>query len=196
ITTLVAGHPRAANVACGGTAVFSVVPTAGLTGLTYQWRRNLVPLTNSGHVTGATSQTLSINNACNADEGYYDVVLSDGTILEPSQLAQLSISTVSGAETPSEGPQPAFSIRATGPNPTSGPVSFRYNSTMPRQVTIGIYSATGARIRTLVRGMASGSGTVTWDGNLESGARASAGIYFLRVEAGSMHESRKIVLVR
>jgi len=196
ITTLVAGQPRATNVACGGTAVFTVTPTPGHPSLTYQWRRNLVPLANGGNVSGATSQTLIIDNACNADAGYYDVVLDDGTIVEPSQLATLGISTVSGVETPAEGPQPAFSIQAAGPNPTSGAISFRYNAAAPRHVLIGIYSATGARIRTLVRGMASGSGTVTWDGNLESGLRAPAGIYFLRVETGEIRESRKIVLVR
>src|SRR6185295_8525223 len=119
-TTLVAGHPRNVTIACGGTAVFTVTPTAGMSGLTYQWRRNLVALTNNGHVAGVNTQTLSINNACDADVGYYDVILSDGTIIEPSQLALLTVSTVSGVEAPGEGPPRALSIRAAGPNPFQG----------------------------------------------------------------------------
>lgn len=197
ITTLVAGQPRAANVACGGTAVFTVTPTPGHPSLTYQWRRNLVPIANGGNVSGATSQTLTINNACTADAGYYDVVLDDGTIIEPSQLAQLGVNTtISSVETPSEGPARAFSIRVAGPNPFSGRMSFRYSAAMPLRGTIAIYNAAGMRVRTLTQGMVSGSGTVTWDGDLDSGARAPAGIYFLRAEVGSILESRKIVLVR
>lgn len=199
-TTLVASHPRAATIACGGTAVFTVTPTAGQTGLTYQWRRNLVPIGNGGNISGATTQTLTVNNACYADTGYYDVVVTNtgggGTIVEPSQLAHLGITTVSAAGPPSEGPARAFSIRVAGPNPFSGRMSFRYNAAMPQRATIAIYNAAGARVRTLTQGVVSGSGMVTWDGNLDSGARAPAGIYFLRAEAGSIRESQKIVLIR
>lgn len=204
ITTLVASHPRNATIACGGTAVFTVTPTPGMTGLTYQWRRNLVPIANGGNVSGATTQTLTINNACYADAAYYDVVVTNpaggggggGPIVEPSQLAQLNITTVSAVETPSEGPARAFSIRVAGPNPFSGRMSFRYNAAMPLRTTIAIYNAAGVRIRTLTQGVVSGSGTVVWDGDTDRGARAPAGIYFLRAEAGSIRESRKIVLVR
>jgi hypothetical protein len=195
-TSLIGTQPRGITVACGGTAVFSVTPTAGLTGLTFQWRRNLVPLTNSSHIAGATTQTLTINNACSADSAYYDVLLSDGTILEPSRLARLNISTISGVETPSGGPQRAFSIEAAGPNPFSGNTSFHYAAAKPLNSTIAIYNAAGARIRLLAAGVVFGSGTVTWDGRMESGVRAPAGIYFLRVEAGSIRESRKVVLLR
>ena len=196
ITTLVAGQPRDVTVACGGTAVFSVAATGPLAGLTFQWRRNLIPLANSGHVAGATTQTLSINNACVADSGYYDVVLSDGTILEPSRLARLSVNTISGVEVPAEGPPRAFSIQAAGPNPFVGQTSFHYVAAKPLYATIAIYNAAGARIRSLAKSVLSGSGTVTWDGETDAGARAPAGIYFLRVEAGSIRESRKVVLVR
>lgn len=192
--SLIAGHPRNATIACGGTAVFSVVPASP--GLTYQWRRNLVPLTNSSHIAGASTQTLSINNACTADAGYYDVVLSDGTIIEPSRLAQLAVSTVSGVEAPSEGPPRAFSIQAAGPNPFVGQTSFHYAAAKPMHATIAIYNAAGARIRLLTKSVLSGSGTITWNGDTDAGARAPAGIYFLRVEAESIRESRKVVLVR
>jgi hypothetical protein len=124
------------------------------------------------------------------------VVLSDGTIIEPSRLAELTVdTTISGVET-GDGPRPAFSIRAAGPNPFSGNTAFRYAAAAPLKATIAIYNASGARVRTLVAGVVSGSGTVRWDGNTETGARAPAGIYFLRAEAGSIRENRKIVLVR
>jgi hypothetical protein len=44
--------------------------------------------------------------------------------------------------------------------------------------------------------MVSGTGTVRWDGTTSVGVRAPAGIYFLRAEAGSIRENRKVVLLR
>jgi len=42
----------------------------------------------------------------------------------------------------------------------------------------------------------SGPHSITWDGTVQSGTRAPAGIYYLRVEAGALRENRKIVLLR
>lgn len=193
---LIGYQPWDVTVACGGTAVFSVVPTGPLAGLTFLWRRNLIPLTDNGHVTGSTTQTLSIDDACDADAGYYDVVLSDGTVLEPSRLARLTMTTIAAVEVPSEGPSRPFSISAAGPNPFSSRMSFHYAAAVPQHATIAIYNAAGAKIRSLRQGMVHGSGTIAWDGDTDTGARAPAGIYFLRAEAGSIRETRKVVLVR
>jgi len=195
-SSLIGGQPRDLTVACGGTAVFSVTPLVPPGTLSYQWRRNLMPLSNNGHVTGATTQTLTIDNACVADSGYYDVVLSDGTIIEPSRLARLRVDTATGVEGPTGAPQRAFSIVAAGPTPFESGTSFRYAAAKPQHATIAIYNAAGARIASLADGVLAGSGTLTWDGRTGAGARAPAGIYFLRAEAGSFRESRKIVLLK
>ncbi len=183
-------------MACGGTAVLSVNPTVPHGPLTYQWRRNMIPLTDTGHIAGATTPTLTVNNACDADSGRYDVVVSDGTIVQPSRLARLRVATTTSVNDDPVGLQRPFSLEVTGPNPFGRSTSFRYSMAKPQQIAIDIYNATGAKIRSLSRGLATGSGTVTWDGNTNSGSRAPAGIYFLRFEAGNALESRKVVLLR
>jgi FlgD Ig-like domain len=202
ITTLgvggVGGGPRDQTVGCGATAVFTVQPRVPVPPtLTYQWRRNLVPITNNGHFAGVTTPMLSIQNACTADAGYYDVVLSNGTIIEPSRLAQLTVvATTTGVEGGDETSPLAFSVRLAGPNPFIGSTSFRYVTVKPQRASIAVYNAAGAKVRTLVDDIVSGSGVVTWDGTSDAGSRVPSGIYFMRAEAGSVRESRKVVLLR
>ena len=197
ITTLIWTPPRDQTVGCGATAVFTVQPTVPAPAtLTYQWRRNLVPLVNDGHFAGVSTPMLTISNACTADDGYYDVVLSDGTIVEPSQLARLAVVTTTGVESGEEASPLAFSVGPAGPNPFLGGTSIRYSTATPRRASIVVYNAAGAKVRSLVDDILSGSGVVTWDGTTQGGVRAPSGIYFLRVEAGSVRESRKVVLLR
>src|SRR5690349_7263616 len=156
----------------------------------------MVPLTNGPHVAGATSPTLTITNACTPDAGNYDVVLSDGTILEPSQLARLDVTTAVTGVGQTDVAQVPFSIELAGPNPFGAKTSFQFRAAKPQYARIVVYNASGAVVRTLVDGMLSGAGAVTWDGTTRTGARAPAGIYFVRVEAGALRESRKVVLLR
>ncbi len=93
-------------------------------------------------------------------------------------------------------PQRAFSLEAAGPNPFGGSTSFRYSMAKPVQVTIDIYNAAGAKVRSLTKGLMSGSGTSSWDGTTSTGMRAPAGIYFVKFRAGSVQESRKVVLLK
>jgi hypothetical protein len=177
--------------------VFTVAPTTPVPAtLTYQWRRNLVPLTNGPGVSGATSPTLTLTNVCTADAGYYDVVLSDGTIVEPSQLAQLFVTTAVTGVDVADASQVPFSFQLAGPNPFGAETSFRFSAAKPQRATIVVFNASGAVVRTLVDGMVSGAGTFRWDGTTRTGARAPAGIYFVRIEAGALRESRKVVLLK
>ena len=43
----------------------------------YQWRKNTVPLTNGGNISGATTATLTVNPVAAADAGHYDVVATN-----------------------------------------------------------------------------------------------------------------------
>ncbi|MCX7879279.1 MAG: immunoglobulin domain-containing protein [Ignavibacteria bacterium] len=59
------------------TASFSVEATfTNGTELKYQWRKDGVPLTDNGRVSGSKSSTLTISNLMLADAGSYDVVLT------------------------------------------------------------------------------------------------------------------------
>ncbi|MDP1725239.1 MAG: ice-binding family protein [Bacteroidota bacterium] len=93
--------------ACAGTlASFSVAATG--TGLSYQWRRGLVNISNGANISGATSATLTINPVKAGDHGAdYNVVIS-GTCL-PGQTS-MNVSLIVN-----EGP-----IIVAGPNNNSG----------------------------------------------------------------------------
>lgn len=67
-------QPSPKSVCAGNTATFTVAASGS--GLTYHWRKGGVNLVNGGHVSGATSATLTISSAAAADAGSYDVVVS------------------------------------------------------------------------------------------------------------------------
>lgn len=66
--------PLTQTVCAGSTVSFGVVATGA--GLSYQWRKGTVNLTNAGNVAGATSATLTLNPVALADAGAdYNVVI-------------------------------------------------------------------------------------------------------------------------
>lgn len=96
-------QPQPQSVVAGSTVAFSVGATG--TGLSYQWRRNGVPLTN------ATSSTYIVTNAQTSTAGFYtvDVTNSAGTVTSesvaltivtastnPGRIANLSIRSQAG----------------------------------------------------------------------------------------------------
>ena len=56
-----------------GVVTLTVAATG--TGLTYQWRKNGVPLQNGGNISGATSATLTISSLNASDVGIYSVAI-------------------------------------------------------------------------------------------------------------------------
>ena len=95
------------TTACAGTlASFSVAATG--TGISYQWRKGLINLSNGGNISGANSATLTINPVKTGDHGAdYNVVIS-GTCLPNQTSANVSLIV-------NEGP-----IILAGPNNNSG----------------------------------------------------------------------------
>ncbi|KDN56606.1 Ig-like domain-containing protein [Flavobacterium seoulense] len=69
-------QPSTPTATCSGsgTQTMSVVATGS--GLTYQWRKDGINISNGGVVSGATTATLILTNPTTADAGSYDVVVS------------------------------------------------------------------------------------------------------------------------
>jgi hypothetical protein len=83
-------HPASASVALNAPVSFNVgVTSPGI--LTYQWRRNGLPLVSGGRISGATSATLSINPVIAADSGQYDAVVTSFCGQVTSNPAMLSV---------------------------------------------------------------------------------------------------------
>lgn len=85
-------QPTGMPVAAGGAGTFSVVATGD--GLTYQWRRNGVNLTDGGHFAGTTTPDLTIYPADHSDvatdQNGYDVVIT-GTCNPPATSARVGL---------------------------------------------------------------------------------------------------------
>jgi hypothetical protein len=68
---------------------------------------------------------------------------------------------------------------------------------VPTEVTIGVYDVKGRLVRHIYSGkMFSRVQTFEWDGTNANHVRVPTGIYFLKAQAGSIQEVRKVVVVR
>jgi hypothetical protein len=83
------------------------------------------------------------------------------------------------------------------PNPFNPETSIRFSLPSSERVTLNVYSASGALVRTLVDGVQpSGSHSFTWNGVDNSGNAVSSGVYFYRLTAGKFNDTRKMVLLK
>ncbi len=83
------------------------------------------------------------------------------------------------------------------PNPFNPTTTIRFVLPVREDVTLAIYDANGHLVRTLlneVRGF--GAHEVTWNGRDDNGATMGSGVYFYRLRAGKLTESKKMVLLK
>jgi len=82
-------HPVAVSVCDDGTATLTVVASGA--NLTYQWRKGGNPLSNGGNISGADTNSLTINPVGPGDAGSYDVVVTGGNCSQTSTSASLTV---------------------------------------------------------------------------------------------------------
>ena len=83
------------------------------------------------------------------------------------------------------------------PNPSRGGMTFGLD--LPRATTgsLAVYDVTGRLVRPLAAGaLPVGSREIGWDGRDETGAKVSAGVYYLRLDAHDTQGTRKLVVIR
>jgi photosystem II stability/assembly factor-like uncharacterized protein len=109
-----------------------------------------------------------------------------------------------------QAPPPArLALSAPAPNPTRGWARFtleladaagtgaRADGWTASDVDVSVFDAAGRRVRNLHHGsLESGRHALAWDGSDDAGRPASAGIYFLRAQAGDALRMQRIVRVR
>jgi len=77
LVTTITTPPQSQKVCAGSTVQFTVAATG--TGLLYQWKKGADLLANGGHISGATTATLTITGADNVnDGGSYTCTIYDG----------------------------------------------------------------------------------------------------------------------
>ena len=69
-------QPSTPSATCSGNGTQTISVTATGTGLTYQWRKAGVNLTNTGVVSGSSTATLTLTNPTNSAAASYDCVVS------------------------------------------------------------------------------------------------------------------------
>ena len=86
---------------------------------------------------------------------------------------------------------------ANYPNPFNPTTTITFNLPHPAQVRLHVYNIMGQKVITLIdRAMEAGIQTVTWDGVNSYGRSVSSGVYLYRLEAGTFHETRKMLLLK
>ena len=85
-----------------------------------------------------------------------------------------------------------FSLDQNSPNPFNPMTEIKFNLPRSMNATLTVYNVRGQVVETLKSGiMSAGQHSVTWD------ARSHAsGVYFYRLQAGALTQSKSLVLIR
>ena len=119
---------------------------------------------------------------------------------DPAGRLRANENTIICAVSPFSGvtpePQPAKSLLRSYPNPFNPVTTITYSLSSPGEVELRIYDVSGSLVRPLVEGpKGAGEYKLFWDGCDSRGVRASAGVYFARLETRGQVTTRTIVLV-
>jgi len=83
------------------------------------------------------------------------------------------------------------------PNPFNPETQIRFVLPKPSQVKLEVYNLLGQKVVTLMdKEMPAGTNTIVWDGKNERGEDVSSGVYFYRLEAGDLKQTKKMIIVR
>ncbi|NOZ60139.1 MAG: T9SS type A sorting domain-containing protein, partial [Calditrichaeota bacterium] len=92
---------------------------------------------------------------------------------------------------------PPFSMEQNYPNPFNQTTRISYNLPQTMRVRITVLDITGRTIKVLADEMQSaGAHLVFWDGRNEIGKSAASGVYWYRIKAGNISQTRKLILLR
>jgi hypothetical protein len=90
-----------------------------------------------------------------------------------------------------------ISFARPSPNPARGSVALRYALPRESNVRLGIYDASGRRVRELASGtQPAGAHATAWDLRDETGRAVGAGLYFARLEAAGQVVVEKVAALK
>ena len=94
-------------------------------------------------------------------------------------------------------PQKAAIALKTEPNPFKHKTTIYYALEKPGMVSLKVYDQTGRLVRILESGIQQARNyTAIWDGCDETRKRLPTGIYFIRLNAGDITSTKKVILIR
>lgn len=108
-------------------------------------------------------------------------------------LDSVTVEPLTGIEEQTSLPR-AFALENATPNPFRSRASIRYALPRTTQVNLGIYSVSGALVRTLESATREpGFYRVNWDGRDSRGSTVARGIYYCRLRASDFTAAEKLV---
>jgi hypothetical protein len=97
-----------------------------------------------------------------------------------------------------DGATPGYDLHAGAPNPFNPSTTIRFE--VPLQggrITLAVFDVRGRLVRTLENGFVAGGGReARWDGKDSSGRNVPSGVYFCRLSAAGVSQTRKLMLLR
>jgi hypothetical protein len=125
---------------------------------------------------------------------WFMIVGRPGAELEPMDESQTAI--------PQPKPQEVkllpkiFALRQNQPNPFTDKTSIHFDLPIETVVRLTVFDAQGRLVRKLVEGAwPAGFHAVDWDKRDENGHQVGSGVYMYRIEAGTFHDRKKMVLL-
>jgi hypothetical protein len=118
----------------------------------------------------------------------------DGTITRLDPM--LSAGTLTGAP---DLPAPAVEsgLLGSSPNPFRERTEIRFSLPDATEARLSVFNVAGERVAVLAeRQMPSGLHSLQWEGRDANGRGLPAGVYLLRLDAGTVTETRKLMLLR
>jgi hypothetical protein len=133
--------------------------------------------------------------------GRNGVSLADGDI----KIDNVVLSDRSASKVPVDGFDSVnlpkdFTLEQNYPNPFNPTTTIEFSigaSSAAQPVQLEIYNVLGAKVKTLVSGsQAVGVHRVNWDGTNDYGQHVASGVYFYRLQVGTVTESKKMLLMK
>jgi len=119
-----------------------------------------------------------------------------GTIYFDDLTVQ-KVGTTTGVGVAGIGGPRVFELSNNYPNPFNPSTQLQFSVPQTARITLAVYNLLGQRVRTLADGVyATGRYTVTWDGKDEGGRTLASGVYFSRLETGSIALVKKMLLMK
>jgi hypothetical protein len=117
-------------------------------------------------------------------EGWYvdDVVLVLGT--SPAGAQDVARATT-------------LQLHPARPNPAVGAATLRLDLPRASRVEVGVFDASGRQVRRLLDAvLGAGTHPLVWDGLVQQGRRAEAGVYWIRARAAGVERTERVVVTR
>ena len=104
---------------------------------------------------------------------------------------------VDPVQTLTTAPATAVQLQGNYPNPFTDATTLRFALPEATDVRLVVFDLLGREVARLVEErLPAGTHEVRWDGTLRSGHAAASGVYIVRLEAGAVHTTRRILRTR